>query len=93
MSLESPFNSTHPCFGLTVEECFYDSTPWEYKPSLALNGLLAGIFGLAAAAHLVQGIMGKTWGFAIAMVIGSIGEFPEPYRHMFNGNIYTDLEM
>jgi len=73
-SLQPPYNSTHPCYGLSYEECFYDSTPWEYKPSLALNGLLAGIFGLAAAAHLVQGIMGKTWGFAIAMVVGSIVE-------------------
>lgn len=70
----SPYNSTSPCFGLTVEECMFNNSPWEYRPSLALNSLLVGIFGASLAAHFIQGICWKTWGFFIAMVLGNVCE-------------------
>lgn len=74
------FNATSPCFGLTLDECIFANSPWEYKPSLALNGLLVGIFGVAFAAHAIQGVWGKTWGFAVAMVLGCTGKFSVRYR-------------
>jgi len=73
----SPFNSSSPCFGLTIKEC-QDLTgthsSWLYRPSLVLNGLLIGVFGASLLANIIQGILGSTWGFAIAMVLGCTTE-------------------
>lgn len=69
----SPYNSSSPCFGLTVEEC-NNTTPWAYRPTIALNALLLAIFSTSLAAHLIQGICWKTWGFVIAMALGSVFE-------------------
>lgn len=70
----SPYNSTDPCYGLTIRECEAHQTPWKYRPSLALNGLLIGVFGTSLIAHLIQGISWRTWGFFIAMTLGCVFE-------------------
>lgn len=78
----SPFNSTSPCFGLTIEQCqdlTGNHSSWLYRPSLVLNGLLIGIFGASLVANIIQGTLGRTWGFAIAMVLGCTSKSdPDP---------------
>ena len=59
----------------TVDTCPLEDSYWDYRPSLALNGIMIGIFGLSMLIHAVQGARYKTWGFLVSMVVGCFGEF------------------
>ncbi|KAF8459996.1 RTA1 like protein-domain-containing protein [Kalaharituber pfeilii] len=57
------------------QDCIpFHRSPWEYQPSLYLNGILLGIFGVSMIANLIQGVAFKTWSFMAAMVLGCIFE-------------------
>ncbi|KAI5792556.1 RTA-like protein, partial [Peziza echinospora] len=43
---------------------------FEYRPSLAMNGLLTALFAIALLSNIVQGIKYKTWSFMAVMSIG-----------------------
>lgn len=69
MSIPNCTNFSQYC---SIEDSFY-----AYIPSLAANLAFVAIFGLSLLLHLGQGLWWwKPWkGFAIAMVVGNVGEF------------------
>lgn len=61
-------------FKCTFETCTIESSSFDYRPSLAMNGLLLAIFGLSLVLNIIQGVAFKTWGFLIAMFFGNLAE-------------------
>lgn len=47
---------------------------YEYRPSLAANGIFITLFGVALIVHLVLGIRYKTWAFLFAIFWGCASE-------------------
>lgn len=43
-----------------------------YLPTVAGNGIYAGIFGIYVALQLYLGIKHKTWGYMVAMILGLV---------------------
>lgn len=55
----------------TLQTCPLSDSNWGYRPSLAANGLLIGLFGLSGIAFLVQLLLSRRFfGFGIAFIIG-----------------------
>ncbi|PQE27910.1 hypothetical protein CJF30_00009097 [Rutstroemia sp. NJR-2017a BBW] len=61
----------HNC---TLQTCDLTMASFEYLPTVAGNGIYAGIFGLAILAQLFLGIKHKTWGYMVAMLFGLLLE-------------------
>ncbi|KAH6656032.1 parasitic phase-specific protein PSP-1 [Truncatella angustata] len=63
-----------PDANCTLEICPLESSILQYQPSVPANVFFIAFFGLAIAAHSLQGIQGRTWGFVASMVSGCILE-------------------
>ena len=58
----------------TVDTCPLECAEVHFLPTLAGNGIYAGIFGLILIAQLGLGIRYKTWGFMVGMALGLVLE-------------------
>lgn len=58
----------------TKNICGVEQSVYGYYPSAAASYIFIVIFGLSAAAHLVQGIMTRSWSFFTVMTIGTVLE-------------------
>jgi hypothetical protein len=58
----------------TLDLCPIERSILKYQPSLAGNGAIIVLFGIAMAVHLFQGFYWRTWGFAISVALGCIDE-------------------
>jgi len=58
----------------TLETCDLSMASFLYLPTIAGNGIYAGIFGLLILGQLWLGIKHKTWGYMIAMLMGLVLE-------------------
>jgi hypothetical protein len=61
------------CFQVSAQ-CPISATAYGYVPSLPINATFLTVFGLLAVVQLMQGVAWKTWGFMIALVLGSLCE-------------------
>jgi hypothetical protein len=55
----------------TLDTCSLDQSFYNYRPSLAINAALAGIYGAFLAIGLIQGIWFRTWTFLFAFTMGN----------------------
>ncbi|KAH7348935.1 RTA1 like protein-domain-containing protein [Rhexocercosporidium sp. MPI-PUGE-AT-0058] len=58
----------------TRDTCTVEQSVYGYYPSAAASYIFIAIFGLSAIAHLVQGIMTKSWSFLTVLTIGTVME-------------------
>src|SRR5262245_11547567 len=58
----------------TLATCPLDSSAFAYVPSLAQNVALLALFSISMSAYLAQGVWYRTWGFMIAMGLGTLTE-------------------
>lgn len=58
----------------TIQTCDINDATVRYFPSVAGNGILAGVFGLLLLVQLGQLVKYRTWGFSIGMIGGLVLE-------------------
>ena len=61
------------CFEVSAQ-CPDTASALGYTPSLPANVTLLGLFTVLAIVQLIQGAAWKTWGFMIALMLGSTFE-------------------
>ena len=62
-----PFGPNANC---TLEICPLEWSIFRYQPSIPANVLFIAIFGVLLAAHVIQGIWYRTWGYMASMMSG-----------------------
>ncbi|CAG8949279.1 hypothetical protein HYFRA_00004904 [Hymenoscyphus fraxineus] len=58
----------------TLDTCDLTFSSFMYRPTVAGNGLFAGLFALFLLTQLFLGIKHKTWGYMVAMILGLVLE-------------------
>jgi hypothetical protein len=67
-------NFSIPREDCTLQTCCVAQSHFAYIPSLAGNIFYAAFFTLALLPQLAMGVVYKTWGFMVAMIMGLILE-------------------
>lgn len=83
-------NDTVPAEPCTLDTCPIEWGFLRYRPTLAGNGLFAGLFGVMLIAQFGIGIRHKTWTYLVAMAFGLLCEVVGyAGRLQLNGNPFN----
>lgn len=74
MSLPNGLISYGPNANCTLDLCPIQYSLYQYRPSLPVNAVFAGLFGLAFILHVAMSISYREWGFMTCMALGCIDE-------------------
>jgi hypothetical protein len=58
----------------TLATCPVSDSLYGYLPSKAINMIFVALFATSCLAHILQGVMNRSWTFVIAFGIGTVTE-------------------